>query len=150
MEILAFLNKFDAKTIACENVALTLWISPVITNKTCNMRVTTSINDSTTTISTRDDSVNALDFAINNKIYFLPIQINETFPNLLTFNAYKCSLRQISKENFSGLKKLIKLYLYSNQIEEITSESFEDLVSLEELWLREIPFCFNFVLVIFS
>lgn len=44
----------------------------------------------------------------------------------------------MKNDSFRNLRKLKSLYLYSNQIESIPDNAFEDLVQLEELSLRKI------------
>lgn len=84
----------------------------------------------------RDDTLRGLRFYDNNKrIQFLPVKISEKFPNLWIISAFGGAIRSISKENFKGLRELRWLQLGHNQIVKVSDDTFEDLVSLEGLWL---------------
>lgn len=87
--------------------------------------------------SAKDETITALRFDGNKKVLFLPVGVYEQFPNLAFLRADHCSIRTISKENFKNLKKLKELQLYYNQIETIGTDVFEDLTSLELLYLGE-------------
>lgn len=85
-----------------------------------------------------DSSVEGF-YSYNNKnIRFLPENLAEKFSNLIIMWAQSCSIEKISKKNFQGLNKLRGLALSSNFIEQITSDTFEDLVSLTHLYLGEL------------
>lgn len=71
----------------------------------------------------------------NKKIFFLPIKVADSFPNLVVLSAWGCSLTKISKENIKDLRKLTFYTLTGNKIENIPSDAFEGLTSLEWLWL---------------
>lgn len=127
----------DTKEISCENVGDAGWHEPVNTAKTCSMMATTSINEPNVTISTRDESVQGLEFTDNKKIFHLPINVVDSFPNLLGYDGHGCNIKEISLQNLKGLSKLNQLFLQGNQLEKISSNTFDDLVALQELCLRE-------------
>lgn len=129
-------DKIEANEVACESVQDRFWYnSPVGTVKTCFMEDTTSINQRGFTILSSDDSVQGLRFTGNEKILFLPVQVGANFPNLLAYAARGCSIKIITKTNFEGLSKLRSLFLWYNEIEKISSDTFKDLKDLELLWL---------------
>lgn len=97
----------------------------------CIMRYATVIDLPGSSISPRDEAIEGLSLYINAKIYFLPQKVAESFPNLLAYSAYRCSLTEVSKINFAYLGKLRVLLLDYNQIIKIGSNTFEDLSSLE-------------------
>lgn len=101
------------------------------------MQITTTINSTGVTIAPRDETIKGLTMYNNQKIHFLPEKLNETFPNLSTYLASACSITEISKMNFENLDKLRFLSLHSNHIEKIARNTFEDLKSLEVLYLRK-------------
>lgn len=104
----------------------------------CFMDQTTAITSDTVKISdAREESISKLWFDHNSKIFFLPIEIHEKFPNLIQINAFNCSISTISKSNFVKLSKLRILYLENNKIEKIDSDTFDDLISLEEIDLSK-------------
>jgi Leucine-rich repeat (LRR) protein len=94
----------------------------------------TKIDSKETTIAiTRDETIEGLSFWCNYRIKYLPIQVSEKFPNLLAYQASYCSITEISKDHFQGLSKLKLLHLAANQIEKISTDTFEELVALEGL-----------------
>jgi Leucine-rich repeat (LRR) protein len=86
----------------------------------------------------RDTAIRGIDFFGNSKISYLPVKINEAFPNLLGYSAGNCSIKTISKENFEGLSNLRELLLFENFIKKIPGDTFEDLVALEFVNLGKI------------
>jgi acid phosphatase class B len=131
-----------ANEVSCESINDFSW-GYAGKHKTCDMDGTTKIDSlGFAIVSTKDETVAAIQFARNKKVFFLPEKANEKFPNLVLYSANECSIKAISKINFKGLKNLKSLYLYQNQIEKILSDTFEDLTSLKEIELRErkIPF----------
>lgn len=87
--------------------------------------------------SAKNETIGGLDFELNKNVSFLPVYVNEAFPDLVTFFASSCSIKTISKENFRNLSKLKVLCLNNNQIEIIQNDVFKDLTSLERLTLGE-------------
>lgn len=119
-----------AEQISCEN----LWII----GKTCWIKSTDSIiNSSYTTIIKTVAEITKLEFNHNKKIFFLPVEVAFSFPNLVTYSALNCSIKTIAKIHFKNLKMLESLDLKKNQIEVVRSNTFEDLSSLKNLDLRE-------------
>lgn len=106
--------------------------------KTCFMNDTAVINFNDFAISSvQDESIARLDFFTNRNIFYLPVNVSESFPKLSFYNAQNCSIKAISKENFEGLFELKKLYLDNNEIAKIPSDIFDDLGQLEWLTLGE-------------
>lgn len=98
----------------------------------CVMKDATTITRDDTAIATLQDlEIVVLYFGFNHEIYFLPVSVNETFPNLKNLEARYCSLRFISKKNFEGLFKLEYLDLEENFIEKIESDTFDGLDNLK-------------------
>lgn len=132
-----------AKKVACESVINHNWdfsFEPVMT-MTCYMTATTLIDSSDYTISSdRNESIAALDFYGNKNILYLPINVDENFPELIAYDANFCAVKEISKKNFKGLSKLTHLHLTNNQIETISGDVFEDLIELEYLKLGKKSF----------
>ena len=106
--------------------------------KTCDFDGSTKIDSLGFSISsTKDESVAAVQFARNKNIFYLPEKVSDKFTNLILYSANECLIREISKVNFKNLKFLKSLYLHNNQIQTIPGDTFEDLVSLNELELRK-------------
>lgn len=100
--------------------------------RTCFMTNRTAIRTTSVSFYTGlDDSVNAISFSFNQKIDFLPIQVEQKFPNLIEYRAAKCALRRVTKANFEFLNKLEALRLSGNRIERIASDTFEGLFKLK-------------------
>lgn len=87
--------------------------------------------------SSADASIGALYLEYNRKVKFLPENPAESFPDLVVYNAGYCSIETITKENFKGLSKIIKIFLQSNKITKVPNDVFEDLSVMEGLWLGE-------------
>jgi Leucine rich repeat len=125
----------NAKEISCESVLeLDLWVTGK-TVKSCQIEEATVINTQDVTIAPRDKSITGLYMSENKKIVLLPVRVAQTFPNLLAYSAERCTIKRIWKKNFVRLKKLKQLVLNHNQIERIISGTFEDLISLQLLFL---------------
>lgn len=77
--------------------------------------------------------MHAVWFANNTNIKYLPIQVNERFPNLELYNAENCAVAEVSKENFKDLILMETLNLAGNVIEEVKSDTFEDLFGLDSI-----------------
>lgn len=82
-----------------------------------------------------DESIRALTVKGNKEIKQLPERIHLWFPELEFYDAGFCSINRISKSNFEKLPHLRKLWLGSNQIEEIADDTFADAPLLEFLGL---------------
>jgi Leucine-rich repeat (LRR) protein len=81
--------------------------------------------------------VGGLILSQNKYVCHLPESVDKSFPNLMFYAADNVQINNISKLNFEGLNKLRRLFLSYNQIENITTDTFEDLVALEVLVLCE-------------
>jgi hypothetical protein len=105
-------------TVECELVEEKRWEGSSVRMMTCFMTDQASINSIGFTISTpRDENVKGLSFDTNRNIFYLPENVNATFPNLVIYNAQCCSLTSISYKNFAGLNKIMELYLDENLIQ---------------------------------
>jgi Leucine rich repeat len=142
VNIFGLMANVEAKTVSCEEVENFKWKSPVRTVKTCVMTTTTTIDEPNITISTSDSSMLGLNMNHNQNAEFLLVQVSESYPNLKGYSAHGCSIKEVSKEHFEGLNKLKHLALSFNQIEKIFSDTFEDLVLLEKLYLRKMKSSF--------
>lgn len=99
------------------------------------MKVNATINSEGYVVSPAETSILGITFYLNKKISFLPVRVDETFPNLIAYSAADCSLTSVSRINFKNLKKMKTLNLRNNQIVKVKSDTFEDLTLLEVLWL---------------
>jgi Leucine rich repeat len=107
----------------------------------CEMTYKTSINTSDETISiTRNESLNGLSFFNNKKMFNLPVNVAEKFPNIVIYTAGGCSLKEVLYKNFKSLYKLKGLNLQQNQIEKITSDTFVDLKELVWIYLSKFSY----------
>lgn len=133
------LNVIDAtvEEIPCEEIENNYWDNGGYL-RTCFMDKNLAIESRGFTMLKRDTSIGALEFTRNRKISFLPTSVNKKFPNLLAYAASACGISEIWKENFKDMSRLKTLWLSYNNIERIYSDTFEDLQSLEKLFLRKI------------
>lgn len=100
--------------------------------KTCFMNNRTAIRTTSITFYFGvDDSINAISFSFNPKVDFLPIQVDQKFPNVIEYRAANCALRRVMKANFEGLDKLETLRLSGNRIEKMLSDTFDGLLKLK-------------------
>lgn len=100
---------------------------------TCFLQKAEIVRTNVSITSKKDDTVEALQLWKNKKIYYLPENTTEKFPNVVVYNAFSCSIYNISKNNFVGMKKLKGLYLGRNMIGNIQNDTFDDLEKLEVL-----------------
>lgn len=81
--------------------------------------------------------VNGLTFGRNTNVWFLPVGVADSFPNLLAYTATYNVVKAIDKSHFEDLRKLRELRLQKNLIQTIADDTFEDLTSLKWLNLGE-------------
>lgn len=143
---LLFVHVIEAseEKVYCEKIAGYHVEVPEGTQRTCFMSNTTVINSHGVVLgSEKDETIKWISFSTNKKIEYLPVLVSVKFPNLTCYMAYRCSIKAISRDNFRDMIHLSLLYLYSNQIEEIKSETFLDLKKLTVLllgeWTRDLP-----------
>jgi hypothetical protein len=110
--LLFYFGLENTNELKCEKLTTKPWNYTRDFNelKICCMDDTTVIAEQNLIIATRDGSINSLRFSENKNILYLPVQVSENFPRLLTYSASNCSIKQVSKENFAGLKNLIALF----------------------------------------
>lgn len=127
----------NAKEIECEQFGnhSFWWAYSIHSLKTCFMNGKTTIGESSVKISTRDETELGLSLDGNQKVFHLPIEVAESFPNLQGYSAGGCSIKDISRENFKNLSKLKSLWLDGNQIRKIWEDTFDDLVEVERISL---------------
>ena len=130
--VLSFLsfNEASVKEISCEKINL----------KQCFLNEVTVINSPDYVIvSTSDEyeTVETIKCPYNKNIKYLPKGVHDVFPNLRTYDAAVCAIKKISKSNFAQLGKLVVIRLDGNLIEQIESGTFEDLTSLQEIYISK-------------
>lgn len=67
------------------------------------------------------------------KVKFLPTNLNSVLPDLIVMRICSCHLTTIKRSYFKNLSNLLCLELESNEIEHISSDAFADLFRLEIL-----------------
>jgi hypothetical protein len=127
------------KQVFCQNIADFEWFpsdnsSGVL--KTCFTKFETVIDSNTFTFADRDSDVSGLRL-LGSSVSFLPVEVGESFPGLVFYEAGSLSIQEISRDNFKGLKLLKYLSLYQNKLETIPEDTFKDTVSLESIVLCE-------------
>lgn len=126
-------NSATLKQVSCEKIGL-LYDYGL---KTCFLEVAVINSQGFTILSEKDSLMRNLQFYFNTEIRYLPIKIHKKYPNLTSINANYCSIRTIEYGNFEKLDKLEKLSLAGNHIQEVTTDTFADLTSLEYLFLSK-------------
>lgn len=84
----------------------------------------------------KDEDIQAISFVNNKNIKFLPVNIGESFPNLIAMKASGNSIANITRETFMNLPKLKFLNLSFNKIKSLNPDTFEYLTGLENLNLE--------------
>jgi Leucine rich repeat len=126
--------QIETKQISCEYISIFDYQSKKSV-KGCHLYDMTSIDFPNVTFFTRDSTVEAVFFKHNKKIFYLPETISHAYPSLKVIQAFYCSIKKNSKQNFMGLAELGLLNVSFNQIEKIASGTFEGLKALTALTL---------------
>lgn len=104
----------------------------------CMMDEKTAINATNFVIAElKDEDIGGIDFNYNKAIEYLPYKIYMQLPNLVTYRAQWCSIKQISKQNFEELRRLKNILLNNNKIQKISGNTFRGLEKLIEIDLSE-------------
>lgn len=135
----SFIATVSADGVACESISTIWWWWFEHSDRlTCDMRESTIIDATGIEITSEaNDTIEALYLDLNDDIEYLPENIADKFPNLVIISAFECNIKRVSASNFRNLGKLRGLSLKANQIERIENGTFDDLTSLELLYLRK-------------
>lgn len=126
-------DEFEYVEVACEK------FTSFFELEACWMKKKTSINATNFVVSDmRDEEVGHISFDDNKKIEYLPYKIFMQFPNLFSYFAESCSVKQITKENFEKLNRLKEIWLSHNKIQKIFANTFEGLESLQTVLIGKI------------
>lgn len=127
--LVAAARKLDASGIHCEKIE-----NFAESKSCCYLNFTTSISAINVILTDPENrDVDALLFANNKKIQFLPVAVHKKFPKLEFYWAKNASVKEISVTNFESLINLKSIDLRDNQIEAILNNCFEDLFKLLEV-----------------
>lgn len=119
-------DEIDSAEVPCERFETSLV-------EVCFMNERTSINSTKFVVAElRNDEMQGIIFTNNTKIEYLPYKIHLQFPNLIYYYADKCSIKQISKENFESLNRLERIDLSFNRIQKISGNTFQGLGKLQK------------------
>ncbi|XP_037050271.1 toll-like receptor Tollo [Bradysia coprophila] len=66
-------------------------------------------------------------------INFLPVKVDDIFPNLIFYGVYRCAVQIVTRQNFKNLQKLLALDLVVNNIKTLDEDSFDDLTNLKSV-----------------
>jgi hypothetical protein len=125
-----------AKEIKCERMGQSYDISSKSWISTCFIDKTTTIDSmNDTVLESEIYNTSVLSFYGNMRISYLPNTISKAFSKLEFYDASYCSIKALSKNNFLGLNMVSYLGLKRNKIQEIYSDTFEDLKYLKKLEL---------------
>lgn len=105
---------------------------------TCLMTNQTEISFTNFIIANlKDEEIEGIKFEGNKNIRFLPYKIYLQFPNLVIYNAERCSIKQISMQNFENLRSLKSIELRFNRIKKISGDTFKGLDNLRSVDLSK-------------
>lgn len=116
--------------VICEKIGI-CWES-----KCCQMNLETKIESNDVVVSwPLDVTIELIWLTGNRKIEYLPVEVYRNFPKLGFYWAGHCALKEISKKNFEQLKDLKWVALQDNMIEKISSNTFQGLDELRQVFL---------------
>jgi hypothetical protein len=126
----------NTQQIDCETVQTrTSYVSSVLL-KTCRVDQNTVV-DSETYFFTAEPDVEMTEVWTdgNMNIQYLPKNIFEKFPNLISLSAASCSLKLVNKDNLQYLSSIEEIDFSNNLLESIEIGTFDDLMILQFLVL---------------
>lgn len=129
------LNKIEATTTQCRLESLK-W--ELLNNRellTCHIEEKTIDDEDFTISSSKNYSTLALKIESKKGVKFLPTNIFDVSPKLEVVRVSDCSVKTVNEKHFEGLSELTIINLVKNNIENIVSDAFGDLVSLKYLYL---------------
>lgn len=136
--LIAQLLYVAANTITCESIG-SCSTSDDHNDVCCIMTKKTKIDEARYIIGNKKNgTVQALDFNNNRNINFLPIRVVLVFPHIVEYDARNCSVQSISKANFERLHYLKLVYLQGNQIQALSSDTFDGLNNIEDIDLGKL------------
>lgn len=131
--------------MACDQIA-TDWITDEYRihypSSCCELELGTVIDasDYTFVADTNDGSIDTLFIKHQQNVEFLPVSIDERFPDLETYEVINTPVQKLSKKNFKKMFQLKYLKLDRNGIEVIRSDTFEDLINLTYIFISKRQF----------
>lgn len=106
--------------------------------KLCEMTDKTSIDVPGVALDVeQDESILAIRFYDNKKIFFLPVDVYKSYPKLVIYFAHSCNIKFLFKENFENLGTVKELHLDNNRIQKLDGEMFKDMASLQIIYLSK-------------
>jgi Leucine-rich repeat (LRR) protein len=131
-------NSTSIVKLSCDSIETYAYWNYVDRKRTCSLGTEIAINEAGAVFEDgKDETIEGLYFDQNKKIVVLPEKVSDKFPNLIAYGANKCSVKNIAKIHFENLPKLRRLNLDGNNIANIASDTFDDLVAMEFLGLGE-------------
>lgn len=126
----------ETKEVDCEKIQ-TRRVSEMmrILLRTCRMDQDTIIDSKDFSLANADENITEIYTDANLNLKYLPVNIYEKYPNLISISSWYCGLKSVSKDNFKGLTKLRRLAINQNRISIVENNTFEDLEALEWLYL---------------
>lgn len=132
--VAAAVNKLESTEISCNKVHATGIIAGL--GCSCFFDSTAVISESNVTLADLGNfTADAIMFADNKKIEFLPVNVYKQCPLVQFYVARNLSLKEISAANFERLSSLHYLNLSTNLIKFIPNFCFEGLTKLKRIIL---------------
>lgn len=95
----------------------------------------TVYSEDSTISAKRTETTEAISFENNKRIAFLPVKVYRTFPNLVAYEVFDCSLRSVTYKNFERLNRLQFVGLEKNQLRHIPDDTFRNLRQIQHIYL---------------
>lgn len=112
------------------------YTKPILSKQLCMLNSATNISEAGLFFSNAEnDDVRMFVAEDAEGIEFLPINIAETFPNLIFIRIERCSLQYLNSLSFHKLHGLLRLQVQENLVESIDKNTFDDLRNLLDLSL---------------
>lgn len=109
---------------------------------TCNVKYQAIRDNNFAVQLSRNEEVKAFKIIENTYVEFIPETVVKTFPKLLAYEIWKCSVKFVGENHFQGLNELKLLNLARNKIRNVDNFAFKGLEKLEilDLSCNEIEF----------
>jgi Leucine rich repeat len=104
--------------------------------RTCNIENQSIDNHGYIITPARDATVKTFNIRNNKNVKFIPDNVGDTFPQLIAFQIWNCSLEVVEGFPFKSMHELQLLNLGSNHIVYIESGAFDQLIKLERIQLN--------------
>jgi hypothetical protein len=104
--------------------------------KSCRMDIKAVINSSDFVFNSEVDlNMTEIYTDGNRNVMYLPTNIHEKFPNLLSLSIWNCGLKELSNATFRNLKFDVRIAINRNSLKTLELGTFDDCTALEFLFI---------------